>query len=217
MAEIRWYGHNCFRIRAREGAIVTDPIDRSSGFAMPKVTADVVTISHPHDNHNSLRQIREEPSYQVVEGPGEYEIHDVLITGIRTYHDTQRGSERGYNTVYLIEVEGMTICHLGDLGHSLNQEQSEALGNADIVLIPAGGDNTNVIDPTVAAEIIGQIEPKVVIPMQYAAGGGDQNLGTLEAFCKALGVETPEPEDKLTIRASDLLETMRVVALAPES
>jgi L-ascorbate metabolism protein UlaG (beta-lactamase superfamily) len=212
MAEIRWYGHNCFRIRAREAVIVTDPVSRATGYA-----ADIVSISHPHPGHSNLAAVRPDPPYRVIDGPGEYEIHDVLITGVRTYHDPNKGAQRGYNTVFLFEVEGMTICHLGDLGHALNQAQAESLTSTDILFVPAGGDNNNVIDPARAAEIIGQIEPKLVIPMQYAAGTGDSGLGDLTAFCKALGVATPTPEDKLTVRSSDLTESMRVVALTPET
>ena len=217
MADIRWYGHNCFRIRAKEANIVTDPVDRATGFAMPKVTADLVTVSHQHAGHINLAQIRPDPPYQVIDGPGEYEIHDVLVTGVRTYHDAERGAKRGYNTIFSMQVEGMSICHLGDLGHVLSQDQAEALGNPDIVLVPAGGDNSGIIDPSRAAEIIGQIEPKLVIPMQYAAGNGDRGLGDLASFCKALGVETPAPEDKLVIRSSELTDVMRVVALTPET
>jgi L-ascorbate metabolism protein UlaG (beta-lactamase superfamily) len=217
MAEIRWYGHNCFRIRAKEATIVTDPVGRETGYTMPKVTADIVSLSHQHPGHTNLAAIRPDPPFRVIDGPGEYEIHDVLITAVRTYHDADKGAQRGYNTAYLFEVEGMTICHLGDLGHALSAGQAESLASADILLVPAGGDNQNVIDPARAAEIIGQIEPSIVIPMQYAAGAGDTGLGDLTAFCKALGVETPAPEDKLTVRSSDLSESMRVVALTPES
>lgn len=217
MAEFRWYGHNCFRIRAREATVVTDPVNRATGYNMPKVTADLVTVSHQHPGHTNLAAIRPDPPFRVLDGPGEYEVHDVLVTGIRTYHDPNRGADRGYNTIFLFELEGMTICHLGDLGHALSQAQAEQLTGTDILLVPAGGDNTNVIDPSRAAEVIGQLEPKLVIPMQYQAGSGDHNRGDLIAFCKALGVEPPTPEDRLVVRSSDLSESMRVVALTPES
>jgi L-ascorbate metabolism protein UlaG (beta-lactamase superfamily) len=213
MAEFRWYGHNCFRIRAREATIITDPVGRATGYALPKQAADIVTISHDHPGHTNLDAIR--PEYQIVRGPGEYEMHDVFITGIRTYHDPHRGAERGYNTVYLFEIEGMVVCHLGDLGHSLTTEQAEALGDPDILLIPAGGGT--VIDAATAAEIVSQLEPKVVIPMQFATAIGDHDLGTVEAFCKHLGVQMPAAEDKAVLRQTDLGETMRLVVLTPES
>jgi L-ascorbate metabolism protein UlaG (beta-lactamase superfamily) len=213
MAELRFLGHNCVRIKAREATVLTDPVGRSTGYAMPKQTADIVTISHDHQGHTNLAAVK--PEYQVVRGPGEYEMHEVFITGIRTYHDAEQGKLRGYNTVYLIEVEGMRIVHLGDLGHPLNAEQAEALDDCDILLVPAGGGD--IISPEQAAEIIGQIGPKVVIPLQYATASGDTKLGGLDRFCKSLGVEVPTPEEKLVVRHSDLGETLRLVALAPES
>lgn len=213
MAEFRWFGHNCFRIRAREATILTDPLDRSTGYVMPKQTADVVTISHEDPGHSNLNAVK--PEYQVVRGPGEYEMHDIFVTGIRTYHDDAKGKERGYNTVYLIEVEGMVICHLGDLGHSLTEEQAEAMSNVDVLLVPAGGGD--VVSPIVAAEIVGQLEPKLVIPMQFRNEIGDSKLGELTEFCKQLGIEAPAPEEKISLRSSDLGETMRLVVLKPES
>ncbi len=213
MAEFKWFGHNCFRIRAREATVLTDPVDRTTGYVMPKQTADVVTISHDHPGHVNFGAVK--PTYATVQGPGEYEIHDVFITGIRTYHDDARGAERGYNTVYLIELEGMVICHLGDLGHSLTEEQAEAMSHVDVLLVPAGGGP--VLDPAKAAEIVGQLEPKLVIPMQYATAQGDKSLGGLEPFCKELGKEPPVAEEKLVLRQTDLGETLRLVALQPES
>ena len=212
MAEFRWFGHNCFRIRAREATILTDPVGRNTGYVLPKQTADVVTLSHEHPGHANLDAVK--PQFTTLRGPGEYEIHDVFVTGIRTYHDAAKGAERGYNTVYLIELEGMVVCHLGDLGHALTEEQAEAMANVDVLLVPAGGGT--VLDPAQAAEVVGQIEPKLVIPMQYATPQGDKGLGSLEPFCKELGVEVPAGEEKLVLRQSDLGETMRLVALKPE-
>jgi L-ascorbate metabolism protein UlaG (beta-lactamase superfamily) len=213
MAEFRWFGHSCFRIKAREATVLTDPVGRVTGYAMPKQQVDIVTISHDHPGHANLDAVR--PEYQLVNGPGEYELHEVFITGIRTYHDDEKGKKLGYNTVYLIEVEGMVICHLGDLGHALSEEQAEAMAGCDVLLVPAGGGS--VVDPVRAAEIISQLEPKIVIPMQYATDVGDQTLGPVDAFCKQLGVEMPAPEDKLVLRQSDLGEAMRLVILTPES
>lgn len=213
MAEFRFLGHNCFRIKAKEATILTDPVDRVTGYAMAKQVADIVTISHDHPGHTNLAAVK--PEFQVIRGPGEYEMHEVFVTGIRTYHDGERGKVRGYNTAYIFEVEGMRICHLGDLGHALTSEQAEAMENSDILLVPAGGGD--VITPNQAAEVIGQLDPKVVIPMQYATANGDTGLGSLEAFCKALGVEIPAAEEKLVLRQSDIGETLRLVVLAPES
>ena len=217
MAEFRWFGHNCFRLKGREATILTDPVDRRTGYAMAKQQVDIVTLSHDHPGHTNLAAVK--PDYKVVRGPGEYEIHDVFITGIRTYHDAEKGAKLGYNTVYLIELEGMTIAHLGDLGHPLTDEQTEAMSKCDILMIPAGGGPSGgeVITPEVAAEIIGQLEPKVVIPMQFATPIGDKQYGTIDAFCKALGVDVPAPEEKAVVRSSDLTEAMKLIVLTPES
>lgn len=213
MAEIKWLGHNCFRIRAKEATVIIDPVDRVTGYAMPKQAADIVTLSHEHKGHANLNAIK--APYQVVNGPGEYEMHGVFITGMRTYHDAVKGAERGYNTCYLIELEGIIFCHLGDLGHPLSSEQAEAMSNADVLMIAAGA--PGIITFEQAAEIVGHIEPKIVIPMQFATANGDKDAGDIEAFCKALGVALPESTDKLTIRHSDLGETTDVVVLQPES
>jgi L-ascorbate metabolism protein UlaG (beta-lactamase superfamily) len=213
MAEFRWFGHSCFRIKAREATVLTDPVGRVTGYAMPKQQVEIVTLSHDHPGHANLDAVR--PEYQLVNGPGEYELHEVFITGIRTYHDDEKGKKLGYNTVYLIELEGLVICHLGDLGHALTEEQAEAMAGCDVLLVPAGGGT--VLDPVRAAEVISQLEPKIVIPMQYATDIGDKTLGGVDAFCKQLGVEMPAPEDKLVLRHSDLGEAMRLVILTPES
>jgi L-ascorbate metabolism protein UlaG (beta-lactamase superfamily) len=213
MAEIRWYGHNCFRIRAKEATVIVDPVGRQTGYVLAKQTADVVVISHDHAGHANLNAIK--PEFQVVRGPGEYEMHDAFITGIRTYHDAEKGTVHGYNTAYMIELEGMHFCHLGDLGHALTEEQMEVLATCDVLMIPVGGGT--VMSVEVAAEMIGQLEPKVVIPMQYATAIGDKSLGGLEPFCKALGVQVPAAEEKLSLRSSELTETMRLVVLNPDS
>jgi len=211
MAEIKWFGHGCFRVRGREATVVLDPVGKSTGYALPKQKADIVTVSHPHPGHNAVGQVQE--GYFLIDGPGEYEVSDVFVTGIRTYHDSKGGKLHGYNTIYLLELEELRICHLGDLGHALTKEQVERLDEVDVLLVPVGGGNA--LDAQAANEVIGQIEPRIVIPMHYRTPGGDQGLNDLEHFCKALGVENPTPQEKATIRKSDLPETVKVVILEP--
>jgi L-ascorbate metabolism protein UlaG (beta-lactamase superfamily) len=212
MAEFRWFGHNCFRIKAKEATLLTDPVGAPTGFSMGKQTADIVTISHPHKGHSNLDAVK--PPYKIIDGPGEYEVNDVFVTGIRTWHDAEKGEKDGFNTIYLVLVEGMTICHLGDIGHVLTAEQLEDVEDVDILLVPAGG---APIDAAKAAEVVAQIAPKVVIPMQYRAGSGDANRAELAEFVKNLGIDMPEPEDKLVIKPGDLTETIRLVVLNPTS
>ena len=209
MAEIRWYGHNCFRVRGKDAVVLTDPVGKSTGYSLAKQTADLVTVSSPQPDHANLAAVR--PEYATIDGPGEYEIHDIFVTGIRTHQDDAKGAERGHNTAYLIELDGMVICHLGDLGHALSAEHTEAMGEVDILLVPAGSRH---LDPARAAEIVSQLSPKVVIPMQFATDGGDRGLLGLESFCRNLGVGAPQAEEKLTLRSSDLGETMRLAVLS---
>ena len=211
MAEIKWFGHSCFRVRGREATIVMDPVGRATGYALPRQKADIVTVSHQHPGHNALGQIQD--GYFLIDGPGEYEVSDVFITGIRTFHDRAKGRERGFNTAYLLELEELRICHLGDLAHPLTEEQIEALNDIDVLLVPVGGGNA--LDTPGANEVIGQIEPKMVVPMHYQTDGGDQGLEDLTHFCKELGIENPAPREKLTVRKSDLSETVQIVILEP--
>ncbi len=208
MAEIRWYGHNCFRIRGKDAVVITDPVGKSTGFSLARTTADLVTVSSQKPEHANLNAIK--PEFDTIDGPGEYEIHDVFVTGIRTFQDDAKGKELGFNTAFLIELDGMTICHLGDLGHALSAEDAEAMTDVDILLVPAGSKG---LDPARAAEITSQLAPKVVIPMQYATPAGDRDLTGLDLFCRNLGVSLPEPEEKLTVKPSDLGDTMRLVVL----
>lgn len=211
MAEIKWFGHGCFRVRGREATIVMDPVGRSTGYALPKQKADIVTISHEHPGHNARGQVQD--GYFLIDGPGEYEVSDVFVTGIRTFHDTKGGKEFGFNTVYLMELEELRICHLGDLAHPLNEEQLENLDAVDVLLVPVGGGRA--LDAQGANEVIGQIEPRIVIPMHYRTSGGDQGLEAIDRFCKELGIEQVTPQEKLTVRKSDLSDTVKVVLLEP--
>jgi L-ascorbate metabolism protein UlaG (beta-lactamase superfamily) len=213
MAEFRWFGHNSFRIKSRDATILTDPVDRSTGYVMAKQTADIVTISHDRTAHTNLNAVR--PEYKLISGPGEYEMENIFITGIRTFDNGIASSNGSYNTAYLFEIEGMIICHLGDISRAPNSEQVEAMAQSDILLIPAGG--SPVISQEQAAELVALLEPKVVIPMQFATEIGDKNLGGVEPFARLIGVNLPEPVDKYVVKSSDLTEAMHMVVLRPES
>jgi L-ascorbate metabolism protein UlaG (beta-lactamase superfamily) len=208
MAEFRWFGHNCFRIRGKDAVVLTDPVGKKTGYTLAKQTADIVTVSSPQPEHSNLAAVK--PEFDTIDGPGEYEIHDIFVTGIRTHLDNEQGKVRGHNTSYLIEIDGMVICHLGDLGHALTEEHAEAMTDVDILLVPAGSRH---LDPARAAEIASQLSPKVVIPMQYATASGDRDLLGLDSFCRNLGVDVPKAEEKLTVKSSDLGEAMRLVVL----
>ena len=207
--ELHWLGHSCFRIRARDTTIITDPPARSTGYSLSSLTADVVTISHQHPGHNAIEACTGGP--RVIEGPGEYEVAGVLIDGVSTFHDSSQGSERGRNTAYVIEVEDLRICHLGDLGHVPTAEQSEAMGEIDVLLAPVGGHHT--IDAAAAAEVVSLLEPKVVVPMHYRTEVVRAELDTLDPFLKQMGLSEIAPQPRLTLTPSSLPAQTQVVVL----
>lgn len=212
MADIRWFGHNCFRIRAREATVLTDPVGKKTGYSLPKQTADIVTISHNHPGHNNLAAIK--PDFQVIDGPGEYELHEVFISGLRTYHDKEKGASLGYNTVFRLEFGGLTYGHLGDLGHTLIDDHIEALSNVDVLFAAVGGGP--LLSASDMAEVVGAISPKMLIPMQFRTSKGDANRDEVAPFAKHLGVDLPNPVDKLTLKASDLTDQMQLVIMNPD-
>jgi L-ascorbate metabolism protein UlaG (beta-lactamase superfamily) len=207
--EITWLGQACFRIKSKEATIITDPPDKSFGYNLGRATADIVTVSHQHPDHNNVAAIGGNP--KVIEGPGEYEIKGVLITGIQTYHDTEGGKKRGKNTVYLIETDDLVVCHLGDLGHVLSSEQAEQMSNVDILMIPVGGVYT--INAAQAAEVVALIEPKIVIPMHYKTEAIAIELDPVDKFCREMGVKSCQPQPKLSVTKSTLPSETEVLIL----
>jgi len=213
--EITYLGHAAFRIKGKNAIVVTDPYTPADvGLKFPKhITADIVTVSHDHPDHNAIHQI-EGTSY-VVNGPGEYEIKGVGIIGLSTFHDDEQGAKRGKNTIYRIEMDGLSLVHLGDLGHTLSTAEVDSLDGVDILMIPVGGFYT--IDPAQAVSVINEIEPAIVLPMHYGRTDIDHKafgtLATREAFLKEIGKEDVIPQPKLLVTKDKLPEQMQVVIL----
>ncbi|MGH2713163.1 MAG: MBL fold metallo-hydrolase [Thermoleophilaceae bacterium] len=207
--DLTWLGHACFRLRGREGVVLTDPPDPRSGHAIPKTPADLVTMSHDHPGHASLRSVGGEPV--VLSGPGEYEVREILVTGLASFHDDDKGARRGRNTVFAIRLDELVICHLGDLGHSLSSDQVEKIGDVDIALVPIGGAEINLAAAT-AAEVIHQLEPKVVVPMSYDPDENKKD-SPFERLLHELGVKELTPVPKLSVSRSSLPDNIQVVAL----
>jgi L-ascorbate metabolism protein UlaG (beta-lactamase superfamily) len=208
--EIIWYGHSCFRIKDRDATIVTDPFSGEIGLEEPRIKADVVTISHSHPGHSNTRVVPR--AAYVIDGPGEYEVGGVFITGLATYHDAKKGSETGRNTIFAFELDGMTVCHLGDLGHLPTQATTEALGEISVLLVPVGGGSLRASQ---AAELVGALEPRIVIPMHYRLDGLKFALDPVSKFLKEMGTGPVEPIESLKIGAKDLPESTQVVLLQP--
>ncbi len=207
--EITWLGHSCFRIRGSRTTIITDPYPPDLGYSLGKPTARIVTVSHQHSGHSYVQGVGGEP--RLVTSPGEYEIGSVLIMGIATFQDREKGKKRGKNTVYLIEADEISVCHLGDLGHVLTTEQVEELGNVDVLLLPVGGVST--INASMAVEVVRQLEPRVVIPMHYKTEALTRELEPVERFLKEMGVEQVDPRPKLSLGKTSLPASTQVFLL----
>jgi L-ascorbate metabolism protein UlaG (beta-lactamase superfamily) len=207
--DITWLGHSCFKLKGSHATVITDPYSPEIGYSLGKTSARIVTVSHQHPGHSYAQGVGGEP--KVVERPGEYEIGGVLIIGIATFHDKEGGKKRGKNTVYLLEVDEVSICHLGDLGHVLNGEQVEEIDDVDVLLLPVGGVST--INAATAAEVVRQIEPKIVIPMHYKTPALKFELEPVDKFLKEIGAKQVEPLPKLSVSKSTLPPTTQVVLL----
>ena len=209
--EITWLGHSCFRLRGREAAVVTDPCAKSTGYSVGRLAADIVTVSHDHPGHNNVAAVTGSP--RVVQGPGEFEIAGVLIAGVRTYHDDEKGERLGRNIAYVLEVDDLRICHLGDLGHVPTPEQVEELSGVDILLTPVGGNNT--IDAAAAVETVSLLEPKLVLPMHYQTPAAKAQLDPLDRFLKEMGAPSAleDRQAKLSVTKSTLPHETKVLVL----
>ena len=198
--DITWLGHSCFRLKGSHATVITDPYSPDLGYSLGKPTARIVTVSHQHPGHSYFQGVGGQP--KVVSGPGEYEISGVLIIGIATFHDGEGGKKRGKNTVYLMEIDEVTVCHLGDLGHVLSGGQVEEIDSVDVLLLPVGGVST--INAAKAAEVVRQLEPKAVIPMHYQTPALKRELEPVDRFLKEIGAKEVAPQAKLSLTKSNL-------------
>jgi L-ascorbate metabolism protein UlaG (beta-lactamase superfamily) len=206
VADVKWLGHTCLRIRGRDVAVLMDPATRAQGVTMPKQKADIVTLSLKQMAPAALAGVDGE--YTLIDGPGEYEVQDISINGIRTKRGTNGSQD--YNTIYLVRLEDMAFCHLGNLSQPLTDAQIATLGNVDVLFVPIGGGDSLTISG--ATEVIGQIEPRLVIPMRYRFDdeAGKRALGE---FAAALGLSEVPREDRLNLRRASLPDTMSVTVL----
>jgi L-ascorbate metabolism protein UlaG (beta-lactamase superfamily) len=207
--DVTWLGQSCFRLRGRNAAVVTDPFSPALGPKL-RLEGNLVTVSHPHENHSHVQSVKD--AY-VIEGPGEYEVAGVTVRGLPTYHDSQQGAEHGRNTVYVIELDDVRVCHLGDLGHRLDDSALETIGNVDVLLVPVGGGRT--LDGARAAEVVRQVEPRYVVPMHFGHPSLRTELAPVERFLNEMGVPESEAQTKLTVQGSSAEGETKVVVLEP--
>lgn len=207
--EISWLGHSSFRIKGKEVTVVTDPCHPSYGYPVTKLQSDIVTISHSHPGHCYVDCVVGNPKQ--IDGPGEYEVKGIFITGMATFHDAERGKKRGKNTVYILEIDSMTLCHLGDLGHLPTAELMAEMGDIQVLMMPVGGISTFGI-PT-AVELLKHLTPKIVIPMHYKTPLSTRELEPVDKFLKEFGVREIVPCAKLSVSRARLPADTQIIIL----
>jgi len=209
--DIVWLGHSSFKISFSSAKAITDPFNKTSvGINFSKEEADIVTVSHDHDDHNSVDSVGSVK--RVINGPGEYEIEGVSVIGIASFHDDNKGADRGKNTMYVFEADGLRLAHLGDLGHKLSEKQIDNLGDIDILMLPVGGVYT--IDSKTAADVARSIEANIIVPMYYKVPGLNEkvfgSLESVEPFITALGSKRVDAP-KLSVKRNEELTEEQVV------
>lgn len=177
-----------------------DPFSKEIGLRTPRLNDNIFLVTHEHFDHNNAKETP--PESFIIRGPGEYEKSGIHFEGISSYHDNNQGTQRGLNTIYVIRMEDMRLCHLGDLGQSkLTDEQVEQIGDIDILFLPVGGKYT--IDGKEAVEIVKQIEPKIIIPMHYKVADLNIDIEGPQKFLKEIGIK-PEEAETYRIAAKNL-------------
>lgn len=207
--EITWYGRTCIRLRGKDAVVVHDPYPSIVGPTGRGITGDIVTFSHPDDSPlprakgptsrdgGTVVPSSLEPAF-VLDGPGEYEVRHVLLTGVRTFRDDARGAQRGRQTAFVAELDGIHVIHLGDIGHTLTEEKLAEIGRVEVVCVPIGG----ALTATKAAELVAQLDPKIVVPMPVCEEETDC-AEALARFLHEMGAE-PAPQARLSVMPSSL-------------
>lgn len=210
--EITWYGHSCFRMLDRgRASIVTDPYDDSLGYPVPRLKADIVTISHDEPEHNHVKAVK---GYKhLIDGPGEYEIGGVFVTAVATHTPRKKGSRAKIrrNLLSVFDFNSVTVCHLGDLDHIPAQSQIESLGTIDIALTPVGGGGA--LNSAQAAEVVSLLEPSIVVPMHYKLPGTTLKLDAVDKFLKEMGISDVAEESSLKVNSRSGLPDQTAIVL----
>jgi L-ascorbate metabolism protein UlaG (beta-lactamase superfamily) len=216
--DITYLGHSSFKLKGKDATVVIDPYGKSVGFSMPSVSADIVTVSHEHADHNEIKAVSgtsRRPEPYVIRAPGEYEVNGVGVFGWGSFHDNAQGAERGKNTIFSIIVDGVRVVHLGDLGAVIDDDLIEGLGTVDVLLTPVGGHFS--MGPKEAAIVMEKLSPSLVIPMHYktpehAAAYGE--LLGVDEFLKSMGVADLQPIEKLKVTEESLPEEPQIILLS---
>lgn len=208
--KIQWFGHACFLLESQTGTrIITDPFDDSVGYPMPDEAADIVTVSHHHYDHNHVSAIKGDPV--VIDGTGEYAVGDIPIRGYLTYHDDAIGEKRGENTLYTIDMDGMRVCHCGDLGHRLDIVKLRNIMPVDVLLVPVGG--TFTIDAAQAAKLVEDMKPRLTIPMHFKTRVLSFPLDPVDRFLRIMNNSQRMDSNQIVVEKDHWEEVPPVVVL----
>jgi len=201
MLQIRWHGHACFEI-TNDVTLVTDPHDgKSIGIPAPSVTGDIILVSHDHYDHNSVKTVGKEDS-KVITDERKKNISNVEIRGVESFHDEDQGAKRGENIVYKFVMDGVKFCHLGDLGHEIDDETVQKIGDVDILFVPIGG--TFTVDDKQAWNVINKIKPKIIVPMHYKIGGLSLPIAGIDPFLEQANCKVIHVGNEIDIEKEDL-------------
>lgn len=187
--KIKWLGHACFLLTSEAGTkIMTDPFDDSVGYPVPNEEADIVTTSHDHFDHSYIKAVKnpKDEKFLHINSPGRYSRNDIIITGVSTYHDQAEGKNRGRNVVFVIDIDGLRVCHCGDLGHIPDSRQIAEIGHIDVLLAPVGG--TFTINAKEACQVVSLLKPSVTVPMHYKTPALRFNLDGVDKFLSEAGL-----------------------------
>lgn len=212
--KIKYLGHSAFIITSDKGLkIITDPYKTSPSLTYGTITesADIVTISHEHLDHCNLAAVRGNP--EVVKGAGRVVVKGIEFNGITSYHDEAKGRMRGNNTIFCFEVDGMRVCHLGDLGHLLDDRQVREMGDVDILFIPVGGYFT--IDARAASQVCNQLKPRVIMPIHYKTEKGIPGISGVDEFIKGKDNVTRLDLSEVEFKRGELPATSQIMVLKP--
>jgi L-ascorbate metabolism protein UlaG (beta-lactamase superfamily) len=208
--KIKWLGHSCFLITSSTGVrILTDPFDETVGYKVPEAEVDIVTTSHDHFDHNYVKAVKGE--YVHINTSGRHNVKGIDILGVDTFHDEAGGSKRGGNVVFTYLVDGMKICHLGDLGHILTEEQLNQIGRVDVLLLPVGG--TFTIDYREASELADKMNPRLIIPMHFKTPVMKFDIDGVDKFVAGKDSVESIDENELEITPESFNTLARIVVL----
>lgn len=205
--EVRWLGHACFLCEGNGIRLLTDPFSKEVGYPLPREVVDVVTVSHDHYDHNAVQILPGHP--RVIREAGVHQVNGLKVEGFAVYHDEVRGAKRGKNIIYAWEMDGIRLCHLGDLGHLLEPATVTAIGEVDLLMVPVGGVYT--IDAAAAFRVVEQLRPRLVLPMHYKTPSLNFELAPVEDFTRYF--ERVRREKALRLERDGLPEEREVVLL----